>query len=199
MTVLRRKRWQTVALKACHPPIILTSSLAVCFLLATFLGVTAQAANESLSRFFGEYRGTGITEGDGHSFGISVRGLDVTIEPGKKSGFKVRWSALIRSGDETDPRYRLKLAEVTFAPLDRPGLYKAIAATRPEAGEWIGWARVSGDGMTVYQLLLDDSGGFQLTSHERTLTEIGMKLRFVRRESGGVVRVVTGELEKMPN
>ncbi len=168
--------------------------LALCALC--FGAAGAAAEEEALARFLGEFRGTGVAEGEANDFGISVRGLDVAIERAKRGGFLVRWSALYRTGGENDPKYRLKLAQAEFQPTKREGIYRAVSSTREESGRWIGWARIAGDTMTVYQLLLEDSGSFQLTSHERTLTDTGMLLRFVRRRDSGVVRVVTGALEK---
>ena len=61
------------------------------------------------------------------------------------------------------------------------------------------WARVHGRTLSIYELTLNEHGGYELTSYDRMLTDLGMELVFQRIRDGEVVRVVRGRLVKVAN
>ncbi|MEQ8968418.1 MAG: hypothetical protein RID91_21545 [Azospirillaceae bacterium] len=150
-----------------------------------------------LDAFFGVWRGTGISEDkDQLFFSMSDRDMDVDIF-GLGEGFRVRWTTVIRSGDPDSPDRRRRSAELSFEPVDRPGLYRATTGGSPLDGEILSWARLHGRTLSVYQMMLNEEGGFDIAHYDRTL-EGGdrMALVFRRLRDGQEIRAVRGTLTR---
>jgi hypothetical protein len=77
----------------------------------------AQAQDLPLKAFFGHYQGNGIAESsDSLYFGVTMRDMDVVIEPSAQ-GFFVTWTTVIRQGgDPNNPDIRRKGTEIEFLP-----------------------------------------------------------------------------------
>ena len=68
---------------------------------------------------------------------------------------------------------------------DRSGIYRSAVKQNafggyvpldPMLGEPYSWARIEGDVMTVYALVVRDTGGYDMLAYERRLTADGMHL-----------------------
>lgn len=153
-----------------------------------------------LDAFFGTWQGTGIAENaDSLFFAVTARDLDVSVQP-DGDGFVVDWTAVIRSGgDPNNPDIRRRTAALSFRPGDQPSLYVAAGSSNPLTGGAMSWARVHGRTLSIYELTLNEHGGYELTSYDRMLTDLGMELVFQRIRDGEVVRVVRGRLVKVAN
>jgi hypothetical protein len=167
--------------------------------LAAVLLVAAAASQPALSadfdRFIGKFAGHVITE-DGE------RDLTVEILEEKK-GFRVNWSAHIlrEDGSERDRSY-----SIWFVKTDRAGIYRSAVKSNPFGGyvpldpmlgEPYSWARIEGDAMTVYALVVRDDGGYDMLAYERRLTAEGMHLSFSRVRDGEVLRGIEADLERV--
>ena len=69
-----------------------------------FLPPAVAAQDLPLNAFFGKFSGSGLAQdADRLYFGVTVRDLDVSIEP-KDSGFFVEWTSVIRAGGDPAER-----------------------------------------------------------------------------------------------
>jgi hypothetical protein len=99
-----------------------------------------------------------------------------------------------------------KTYSVEFGPTDRDGIY-ASAMHRdvfghqepldPLKGEPYVWARLSGDTLTIFALLITDEGGYEIQTYDRTLTNDGLELRYTRDRDGKTLPPVTGSLKRL--
>lgn len=156
------------------------------------------AADEApLSAFFGTYVGAGVATGEDRTYlGVTLRDLDVRIQQ-SASGFSVKWTTVLRHEDDAGTPHQLrKSATRTFAPTDRPDVYKAVRSGKLLDGEEIAWARIKGQALTVYLMTLDNAGRYHIQSYERTLSETGIDLAFSHTRDGDRIRTVTGKLKR---
>jgi len=174
----------------------LTGLLSAIFLVTATL--TARAADVPISAFYGTWQGAGMAEdADSVYFAMTTRDFNVVVGPAG-NGFTVTWTTVIHSGgDPNNPDIRRRETTLTFEPADRAGMYNATNSGNPVDGEVLSWARIEDNTLSVFQMALNDSGGFELTSYDRTLTGLGMELDFRRLRDGEEVRKVTGRLIKI--
>lgn len=150
-------------------------------------------------KFLGEYLGEGISNaGDD----LTKRDLRVEIKP-RSDGFTVTWVSVIH---ESDGGLKRKAFTVHFKPSRQSGLYGSAMRTDmfgnqvpldPLNGEPYVWARISGETLFVYTMLITDTGGYEMQVYERTLTPGGMDLTYSRVRDGKVMRTVKGTLKRL--
>jgi hypothetical protein len=147
--------------------------------------------------FFGTFSGGGIAENeDSLYFAVTARDFDVTIAP-LGDGFRIKWTSVIRSGgDPARPRVKRKSMEKTFLAADQRRVYRCAGNADPLAGGDYCWARIAGNTLVVYALVITDGGRYEVQQYDRTLSGTGMKLVFTRTRDGERVRKVTGRLVK---
>ena len=166
--------------------------------LGTVFTVSANAY--SIKPFIGEYEGEALSDTRGGQ--ISKRDINVEIKPFKKSGFTVDWTTI---------RYKLggelsrKKYSISFEPTKRPGIYSSAMHTNmfgdevphdPLKGDPFVWAKIEGETLIVYVLIITEEGGYEMQKYRRTLTDAGMQLEFSRIGDGKPLRIVTGELKR---
>ncbi len=168
-------------------------------LLFTLVAAATQAAavNLPFKAFFGTYGGTGISRTDADAFfGLTVRDLDVTIQPAK-NGFTIVWTTVTREHGEPDnPRVKRSSSALTFAKTKRASIFRATTSKDPLSGAPYSWARIDGQTLTVYQMVIADNGTYAMHVYDRTLTGSGMELKFTRVVDGQPVRSVSGKLTR---
>ena len=157
----------------------------------------ATAADAPVDRFFGTYQGRSIQSADS---GLSARDLSVAIRA-HDEGFEVSWTTVIhRAGGTKHAAYA-----IDFVPTERPNIFQSAMRRDvfghaepldPMRGEPFVWARIAGDTLTVYALLIDDEGGYEIQTYDRTLTADGLALRFSRDRDGRALAPVTGTLKR---
>jgi hypothetical protein len=174
-------------------------SLTAVFLLLIAPG-RINAADLPVSAFFGTYSGGGVAENeDSIYFAVTARDMDVVIRPAG-AGFNVTWTSVIRrGGDPSNPKIKRKSTTRVFAPSQRPGIYRATASADPISGKEMCWARVKGQSLIVYQMVIGVDGAYQLQRYVRTLSGLGMQLTFTRIKDGDRVRTVKGRMVKTAN
>lgn len=174
------------------------STLAIVGVLAIFAAGSAQAADLSIKAFFGKFQGGGVAENDDSLyFGVTARDFDVEIQPAG-AGFSVSWTSVIRGGGAPGkPETRRKTSVRTFKPSGRPGIWKADESKDPLAGGELSWARIAGNTMTVYLMVIRDNGAYELQQYARTILPSGMEMVFTRQRDGEKVRSVKGRLVKV--
>ncbi len=159
-----------------------------------------QAADLPVSAFFGTYSGGGVAENeDSIYFAVTARDMDVVIRPAG-TGFKVAWTSVIRrGGDPSNPTIKRRSTSRVFAPTKRPGIYRANDSGDAVSGQEMSWARIKGQSLIVYQMVIGGDGAYQLQRYVRTLSGLGMQLTFTRIKDGERVRTVKGRLVKTDN
>lgn len=158
---------------------------------------TARAADLPISAFFGTFAGGAVAENaDSIYFRVTARDTDVVIHPADK-GFSVTWTSVIRrGGDPGNPKVRRKSTTRRFIGSGKPGMYRAATSGDPLSGKEMCWARIRGQSLIVYQMVVGDDGAYQIQRYERTLNATGMQLVFTRLRDGERVRTVKGRLVK---
>ncbi len=168
----------------------------VAFLLA---GFGAEAAAQSYEKFIGEYEGSGVVDPQG---AVQTRDLKVKIS-NAKNGFKVNWISVSRN---KSGKIKRKSYTVEFQSSRRDGIYSAAMRTDlfgnrvpldPLAGDPYVWARIDGDVLFVYAMLINDEGGYEMQTYERTLTANGMDLSYYRVRDGEILRTITAALKRI--
>ncbi len=181
-----------------------TSRLAALIVAVLLAGVPAQASADEpdlrVSAFYGTWVGSGISESEvSIYFRITARDLNVTIRPAG-SGFTVSWTTVLRQkGDPKNPQVTRKSSTVTFVPTGRPNVWRGAENADPLDGGAYAWARIEGNALVVYSMVIRDDGGYELQTYRRTLSGLGMELEFVRVSDGEPVRTAKGRLVKHAN
>ncbi|MCP5153174.1 MAG: hypothetical protein H6983_03345 [Ectothiorhodospiraceae bacterium] len=161
--------------------------------------VTPAPADDRITPFLGEFAGTAVVPGGEE---LSPRDTRVRISAGEK-GFRVAWTVLIHRGDgET----RRRDFEAEFRPSPREGIYRSAMRRNlfgqavpfdPLAGDPYVWARIEGDTLSVFALLITETGGYEMQVYDRTLVPEGLRLRYSRVRDGEILRTATGLLRRI--
>jgi hypothetical protein len=117
-------------------------------------------------------------------------------------GFEVNWKTIRHKSDG-----RIKESEYTigFVPTQRDGIYSSTMRVNvfgnpvpldPMKGDPYVWGRISGDTLTVFSLLIDKEGGYEMQQYNRTLTEGGLILKYLRIRNGDKLKIISAFLEK---
>lgn len=178
-------------------------------LIGMLLGASPALAQGGLpAGFFGDWRGVApVTEEGGRGLEVTAEDLSVRIEP-EGNGFRMHWTALTHDG----PNGELvrQAVDARFEPTDRPGvfafhpegssillgLFGDPGTNNPLEGEPLLWARFDGQALSVYGLVINDHGGFDLYQHVRTLTDDGMTVRQTHRTEQEPPMIIEGRLQR---
>ena len=167
---------------------------------ALILGSSLASAND-IAKFFGHFEGSGISENaDSIYFAVSVRDMDVRIEPAANGGFTLNWTTVTREGgDPNNPNVKKKETSVSFLPAEQPGVYKAPVNGDAIDGAPVWWSRVDGNTLYTYMMMIEADGTWQVQNYARTVSGTGMTLEFQRIKDGSDIREVKGRLVKTGN
>jgi len=162
-------------------------SIAVGF-AAILVASVAQAADRKVDDFVGRWIGTGqATEGAVNPVATQSRDSEVIVER-VADGFKISWTTMSSDIDDGS-KAKVKASTLTFKATKKPGLYVDVKSGDPLKGKKSTWARISGDSLTINQLVVGDDGSWDVTTYERTLSGADkMKLLFTRITNGTVAR-----------
>jgi hypothetical protein len=174
--------------------------------VAVFLGTVVLAAPAgvsaaSLEPFFGTYVGVAevkdLVAGDVHQ-----RDMDIVIEPYKRSGFKINWvNVALVDGKRAVLGVERRVQTVLFEPAEDRDFFVEVAEgnpfrerdeTRPMRGDPVRWASLDDEGLHVYSFVVLEDGRYELQVYDRTLTDIGIDIRFQRIVDGELIREITG-------
>lgn len=153
---------------------------------------------EDYEKFFGQYHGETIDSSTGKDV---KRNLDVTVKKVKK-GFNVSWET---TTIKSDGRIKTKAYSINFIPSERDHIYSSAMKTNlfggqqaldPLKGDPYVWARISGDTLTMHALVINDEGGFEMQTFDRTLVEGGLRLNFTRIGDGHELKRIETELKR---
>jgi hypothetical protein len=170
-------------------------------LIALALAAPAGARAAGLEPFFGTYVGVAEVE-DLAKGDVRQRDMDITIEPYKAGGFKIQWvNVTLVDGKRAVPGVERRVQTVLFEPAEHRGFFVEVAEdnpfrereeTRPMRGDPVRWASLDDKGLHVYSFVVLEDGRYELQVYDRTLTDIGLDIRFQRIVDDEVVREITG-------
>lgn len=174
------------------------ATLAAALFLAMLTAPAARADDLAISAFYGDWQGNAISEsGISLYFQLTVRDLNVRIEPREGEGFVLYWSTVQRqTGDPDAPTERLRETRLEFVPREGSTVWWGTATGDPRDGGQVQWARIDGNTLIVNSFAVREDGSSELQTYYRTLTERGMELDFRRVLDGEVVRTAKGVLTK---
>jgi hypothetical protein len=169
--------------------------------LAPVLAAPASARAASLEPFFGTYVGT-AEEKEFVDGAIRQRDMDIVIEPYKRGGFKIHWvSVFLVDGKRAVPGVERRVQTVLFEPAEDRDFFVEVAEnnpfrerdeTRPMRGDPVRWASLDDQGLHVYSFAVLEDGRYELQVYDRTLTDIGLDIRFQRIVDSELMREITG-------
>lgn len=154
---------------------------------------------ERYDKFMGEYVGEGISVTEPS---LRKRDLKVTISP-TEDGFQVAWVSVTR---RASGKIKRSAYAINFKPSKKEHVYSAAMRTDmfgnqvpldPMRGDPYVWARIDGDTLFVYQMLINEKGGYEMQVYERTFTSTGLDLKYSRVRDGEVLRTITGKLKRI--
>ncbi|NQV57291.1 MAG: hypothetical protein HQ503_15640 [Rhodospirillales bacterium] len=147
--------------------------------------------------FIGDYVGQTVFAA---AQGLAKRDLDVSIRR-ETGGFSLKWVTVSHK-----PNGKSKRSEyfVVFKSSKRPGFY--ISTDRinrmggrvpidPLKGDPQVWAKIQGKTLTVYAVLITDSGAHEVQTYIRRLVPGGMKLKFDRVRDGKPLKSISATLK----
>jgi hypothetical protein len=169
-------------------------------LMITALPALSDDHDAKIEDFFGAYIGDAMIEGT-----MQFRDIIVSIEP-IRNGFSIYTSTVIRTGPKRATRDVKWRAETqSFVRSDMPHVYQPMVRKSmfsekrdPDlmAGDTLAWASIRGHTLGVYAMNVLEDGHYELRVFERTLTDLGMNISFVRYSDGVPVRELNGNLAR---
>ena len=132
---------------------------------ASLIASAAQAADRKIEDFYGRWIGTGqATQG---TTTTQSRDSEVIIEKAG-DGFKISWTTM-SSAIEDASRSKVKASELTFKRGKKPNLFVDVKSGHALDGKKTTWARISGDMLSIAQLVIGEDGQWDVTVYDRTL------------------------------
>jgi hypothetical protein len=163
-------------------------------LIGLIFGASPAFGQDGLpAEFHGDWRGEELTTSEGiDGLEVTAKDLSVRIEP-DDNGFRMHWTALSR--EKVGGPLTRQPVEARFAPSGRPGVFAFVpeessmllslfgdpSTSNPLEGEPLLWARFDGEALSVYGLVINADGGFDLYQHVRRLSGDGMAVRHTHR------------------
>jgi hypothetical protein len=172
--------------------------------LALMLALAARAATAavSLEPFFGTYVGVAEVKDSRNDDDVLQRDMDIVIEPHKEGGFRVHWvNVSLVEGKRAVPGVERRVQTVLFEPAPDRDFFVEVAEsspfrergeTLPMRGDPVRWASLDNQGLHVYSFMVLEDGSYELQIYDRTLTDIGLDIRFQRIVDGALVREIIG-------
>jgi hypothetical protein len=165
-------------------------------------GAPAAIAATSLEPFFGSYVGIAEVKDLQAEGAVRQRDMDIVIEPYKEGGFRIHWvNVSLVDGKRAVPGVERRVQTVLFEPAEDRGFFVEVAESSPfrergdmlpMRGDPVRWASLDDQGLHVYSFMVLEDGRYELQVYDRTLTDIGLDIRFQRIVDGALVREVTG-------
>ena len=149
---------------------------------------TAAERPEPIDPFVGFWQGTSAPQG------AVLRDATVIVEREPGQAFTLTW----KNFSSADDGAGLVLRERTldFVPSGRPGLWRAEDSGDPVTG-FAAWASIDGDTLTVDVVAVNEAGGLERQTYQRTVSGDEMMLLFTRVRDGAEDREIQGRLFRL--
>ena len=147
--------------------------------------------------FIGSYEGKYISpKGEKYN-----RDLSVDIEE-VDDGFNITWKTVTFKKDKA----KEKEYSIDFLETDRDHIYEAAQKKNlfggrdpldPMKGEPYAWARIDGNKLTVFVLIVTDDGGYEMQTFDRILTsDNNLEVKFSRIRNGEAFKAIETTLTR---
>jgi len=156
-------------------------------------------AQTKIEDFVGTYVGTARVVGSDGSI-EEERDVDITIAT-TKDGFTVDWiNVSLVDGRRDVPGVKRRAQSLAFRDEgdgrfvveQRRSLFERRKDGDMFAGAPVSWARLDGNKLGVFTLVVLENGAYSLQVYERILTEQGIDIDFVRLDEGVPSRTIEG-------
>ncbi len=173
---------------------------AIKVLTLAFLLWPGVAAAQAIDAFVGKFAGGSV-----QISGSDQAKRDLTVEIAKDgAGFLVTWKTVIHKSsgkDEEQPADKVRFVATKrsniFSAASRQDMFGKQVPIDPISGkDPYYWARIQGKTLSVYNIIINDDGGYEMQVYHRTLTDDGMKVEFQRIRDGAPQRSVSGILKR---
>jgi hypothetical protein len=173
---------------------IIRQFIAVLLLLWPLAAVAGE-----FERFAGSFMGEAEFMVDGE---VQHRDMSTTITP-TKNGVRISWTSISR---RSDGRVKTRTYNILFEPSGRKNIYSSAMRTNvfgkdvplnPLKGEPYVWARLIDDTLSVFSLVIDETGEYEMQEYHRTLVAEGLALEFIRLRNGGALREIRTLLHRI--
>ena len=153
--------------------------------VALSVSSAAQAADRKIDDFVGRWIGTGqATQG---SAATQSRDSEVIIEK-SADGFKISWTTMSSAINDAS-HSKVNASVLTFKRGKAPSMFIDVKSGNALDGKKTTWARISGDMLSIAQLVIGDDGQWDVTVYDRTLKgKDDMTLSFTRVTNGAIAR-----------
>jgi hypothetical protein len=155
---------------------------------ALFLASAVQAADRKIDDFYGRWIGTGqATQGVVNPVATQSRDSEVIIEKAA-DGFKISWTTMSSTINDGS-RSKVKATSMAFKRTKKSNVFVELKSGHALDGKKTTWARVSGDMLSIAQLVVAEDGQWDATVYDRTLKGTDqMSLAFTRVSNGTIAR-----------
>ena len=170
------------------------ASFALCALATLSLSTTPVHAAE-FDKFIGAYSGSAQVDGGTRR--------DMSVRIGRaKGGFEVQWKSI---SYKPDGRIKEKEYVVGFQATQRAEIFASTMGVDlfgnavpldPMKGDPYVWGRIIGDTLTVFSLLIDEGGGYEMQQYNRTLADGGLSLEYLRIRNGEKLKTINAFLKR---
>ena len=147
--------------------------------------------------FIGNYEGKYISpKGEKYNRDLSVEIKEVD------DGFNITWKTVTFKKDKA----KEKTYSIDFLETDREHIYEAAQKKNlfggrdpldPMKGEPYAWARIEGNKLTVFVLIVTDDGGYEMQTFDRILTsDNNLEVKFSRIRNGEMFKAIETTLTR---
>ena len=139
-----------------------------------------------ISDFVGHYVGSAVIDNNGTP---QKRDMSVVIEETKK-GMELTWTS---TSYRADGSTKQKEYTIEFVPSNRDNIYASAMKVNvfgkevplnPMDGDPYVWGRIVGETFTVFSMLIDEEGGYDMQVYNRTIADGGLNLDYERNRNG---------------
>jgi hypothetical protein len=158
------------------------------------------AQDLEIEAFYGHFTGIADEQLEGES---ERRQLSVKIEP-RDDNFEITWTTRVKRSDlsQKDHVYHILFRKTrrgaVYASAMRVNVFGKHIPMDPLAGDPFVWARIHGNTLTVYALMITNEGSYDMQTYDRTLLDNGdMGLAYTRILDGEINKTVTAQLHRV--
>jgi hypothetical protein len=175
----------------------------VAFIVAPiFIGMAfvdkARANSISTEEFLGEYQGVSVKDPGKNWLPAD---LNVSIQP-HDNGFIMRWVTVtsgisgITERQKNTVKFHPTKRTSVFAAAMKPNLFGGWEPLDPFNGDPFMWARYLDSTLTIYAMIITDSGAHDMQIYERTLTPEGFIIKIKRMRNESPLQIVNGIVKR---
>jgi len=181
-----------------------TASRALSLFLLLAASPEAIAADRPIEKFFGRFIGKTVVAVEGESAPRDI-GVEIAAVKDDDHAFTIEWDTVITRANGSTKTSSVKILfqdtkrEAIYSSAMRVNVFGKRTPLDPLSGDPYVWARLIGNTLTVFALLITDAGSYEMQVYDRTLDGDTMSLRFSRVRDGEKLKEITGTLTRVAN